>query len=187
MKFFAIYTKVEITNEPSWLNKFRGKYLGPYDFHVTLKQPCFIKDEETEKLKNKVDKYFKNISINNIGVDFSKFVFRKPDSLDDGCIMISSSNQKDLLKLQNNLVNCLEDYKDYRDPRTKKYEENFIPHITIGCDLSLGKFNKAVSELPQKTKINAVIDEVVLAIVADDSEDERKNPKNLTNYQLSHL
>lgn len=184
MKFFAIYTKVKIINEPEWLNKFRGKYLGPYDFHVTLKQPCFVEDRDVEKLKDIVRQYFKNTSINKIGVNFSNFVFRKPDSSDDGCIMVSSSNQKDLLKLQNNLINCLEEYKDYRDLRTKDYEENFVPHITIGGDLSLGKFKKAVSELPSKTKVNAVIDEVVLAIVSDDSEAERKNPKNLTTYQL---
>ena len=185
MKTFAIYTIVNIKRKPKWLDAFRAKYDDPYEFHVTLKQPSFIENESLSELKDKVIKFFKEKQIKKIKVNFSKVILDEPASDSEGTIMIGATEKKALSKLQKDLVSYLKNYNAYCDPQSKAWEENFVPHITIGRDLQKQRFNQAVSELPEKVIVQTVIDEIVLAIVPNDNPEERINPKNLTVFYLA--
>lgn len=182
--FFAIYAKIILLEKQGWLDDFIEKYNEPYDLHITLKQPCFINEIEVNELRNKVARFFKDRVEKKIKVDFRKFILDKPNLENSGCIMIGTSDNKKLLGLQGSIRKLLVDYSDYCDLKTKVYEENFVPHITIGNKLTAEKFEKALSELPQKLALQGTVDEIVLAIVNDESEAERKNPENLTTFRL---
>jgi 2'-5' RNA ligase len=196
MKFFAIYTNVNITEKPDWLDGFRNKYDleyhadtdafdVPYDAHITLTQPRFITDYEATKLRAELTKFFDNYN-GGIEVRFSGLHLDRQDSNDNGCIMVDSTDRDELSKLQSKMLNFVSENDNFCNITHKPYEDNFTPHLTIGRDLSKARFDKAISELPGKIQIKATISEVILAVVPDESAAERKDPKNLTVYQISN-
>ena len=196
MKFFAIYINVEITEKPDWLDGFRNKYDleyhadtdtfdVPYDAHITLTQPRFITDSEATILRTELTKFFENYS-GKIEIEFSGLHLDRQDATDNGCIMLDSTNKDELSKLQLKMLNFVRENNSFCDITHKPYEDNFIPHLTIGRDLSKSRFDKAISELPDKIQIKATVSEVILAVVRDESAAERKDPKNLTVYHLSN-
>ena len=52
------YAKVELTKKPNWLDDFRSKYDEPYEYHVTLKQPCVIEEDLIPEIKAKLNTFF---------------------------------------------------------------------------------------------------------------------------------
>jgi|GEM_PF-742006 len=196
MKFFAIYTNANITEEPDWLDGFRSKYDleyradtdtfdVPYEAHITLTQPRFITDSEATKLRTELAKFFDNYN-REIEVEFSEIYLDIQDANENGCIMIDSTNKYEFSKLQSRMLNFVIENDNFCNIKHKAYEDEFIPHLTIGRDLSKARFDNAVSELPDKIQIKATINEVILAVVPDESAAERKDPKNLTIYHLSN-
>lgn len=184
MKFFALYTKVKITSNSPWLDEYKQKYGEPYGYHITLKQPCFVEVDEVEVLKGRVAEYFYSHPISTIDAAFSKVKIDEPVDSEGGYVMLVSSDADRLIELQKGLVSYLNRYKDYVEEKTKSYQDNFIPHITIGYDLAPEIFKEAVKEIPENFNISATIDGVTLAIVGDKSEAERTNPDNLTEFYL---
>lgn len=196
MKFFAIYTNVNITEKPDWLDGFRSKYDleyhadtdtfdVPYEAHITLTQPRFISEDKATKLRDNLKKFFNDYS-GKIEVEFSKLHLDRQDINSNGCIMVDSSKKDELSKLQLKMLDFIKENNNFCNITHKPYEENFIPHLTIGRDLSKTRFDKAISELPSKIQIKATICEVILAVVRDETAAERKDPKNLTVYHLSN-
>lgn len=196
MKLFAIYTNVNITEKPDWLDGFRSKYDleyhadtdtfdVPYDAHITLTQPRFITDSDAAKLRTELTNFFKDYS-NKIEVEFSELHLDRQDAINNGCIMVDSVNIDELSKLQSKMRDFVSGNSDFCDIKHKSYEDNFIPHLTIGRDLSKTRFDKALSELPDEIRIKATINEVILAVIPDESATERKDPKNLTVYRISN-
>jgi 2'-5' RNA ligase len=195
-KFFAIYTNVNITEKPDWLDSFRSKYDLeyhadtdtfdiPYEAHITLTQPRFITDYEATKLRAELTKFFKDYS-GKIEVEFSGLHLDRQDANDNGCIMVDSTDRDELSKLQSKMLDFVSENDNFCDIMHKAYEDNFIPHLTIGRDLSKGKFDDAIAGLPDEIRIKATVSEVILAIVPDESAAERKDPKNLTIYHISN-
>ena len=161
-----------------------SKYGQPYDLHITLRQPCFIDEKDEDKLKSKVDALLREGKIKRMVTGFTRVVFEEPTTQNGGCIMLNASSSTSLSKLQKHLVLGLKEYAEYQYPERKTYEDNFMPHITIGDNLSLKLYKEAVAELPSKIDVKAEINSVVLIVVVDDSETERKNPNNITTYNL---
>lgn len=48
MKIFAVYSGLKLSKRPEWLDDFRKKYDDPYEYHIILKQPSYIKKEQQE-------------------------------------------------------------------------------------------------------------------------------------------
>lgn len=195
MKFFAIYTTVKIINKPDWLDDFRSKfdleynpetghYDDPYEMHITLAQPRFISDNDAQMLKTKLEELFNNNNnIGNLDVDFSDWHLDRQDETNNGCIMIKSPEYAKLSNLQQQLLEIIGNNHNYLEPKYEKYEKNFIPHLTIGRDLSRERYDSAISMLPKSVLIKAEVDNIVLAIVKDKSTAERNNPNNLNVYR----
>ncbi|MCX6728641.1 MAG: hypothetical protein NTV39_02650 [Candidatus Saccharibacteria bacterium] len=196
MKISAIYTTVHLVKKPAWLDKFRNQYDleynkdtcrledEPYDMHITLTQPRFVGDEYAIQLKKVLGNYFKNNKIGKIKLEFAGMYLDRQDEIDNGCIMVNASKIDELLKLQLKMRDFVKNNNDFCDIKHKAYEDNFIPHLTIGRDLSKLRFDKALQDLPQGIRIEAEVSEIILAIVRDESSAERKNPKNLTVFKL---
>jgi len=184
MKIFAVYARVKLLKKPDWLDDFRFKYDDRYDFHVTLKQPCFINEEQIPPLKEKLNQIFSNFYLpdHKINILFNKKTINN-EVEGKACIMILAKN-KDICNLQSIIKSSLSDYKNYYESELEKYENNFNPHITISRNLDSKTLSMAVSEIKDDFLCEGTIEEIVLVVVNEKTAEETTNPKNFTVYRL---
>ena len=184
MKIFEVYAKVKLNQKPNWLDDFRFKYDEPFEYHVTLKQPCFIEEDKILDIKNKLNNLFLNLKIPNHEIALTFDSLKIPPYTPDVCIMINASNINEILKLQKNVLLVLSEYSQYCEIKTKEYEENFEPHITIAKNLDEQSYLLAAKELEQDYLCEGIVKEVVLVIVDNPNVVEASNPKNQTIFSL---
>lgn len=185
MKIFAVYAKLDLVKKPDWLDDFRLKYDKPYFFHLTLKQPCFIEEPEIPVIKDKLSKFFDELILPNhaINLIFDELITEKVEGK-GFYIMIGARRNEDIFKLQSQVKGILVNYKNYKEPETKAYEDNFKPHITIARQLNGNKFSQAKTDLKNDYTCEGVITEIVLSVIKEDTLQESNNPENLTVYRL---
>ena len=179
-KIFAVYAEVEIPNIPDWLVEFRKKYSEPYDFHITLKQPVFIEESEIPKLKEKLRTFFEEYK-GSFSMNFNENYL----GADKSCIMLGLKGNSPIVSLQRGLVNCLDNYNEYVDSATEKFENNFVPHITIGDKLNKTRYEQALKDLPKDFfNVKGVVNDIVLVVVKEATVEEALKPENLTKFTL---
>lgn len=183
MKIFAITGNVILTQKPEWLDTFREKYDKPYEYHVTLKQPCFIQESEFAGMKTKLDSIFESRSYSTIDLTFNSIKIDTKDPLDI-CIMINSPMGGAIHALQNLIVAELSTYKNYCKPESADWEQNFQPHITIARDLNAIQLEQAKQDLKDDLACTGMVSEVVLFCVDNLNPAEAKKPENQTIYKL---
>ena len=74
----------------------------------------------------------------------------------------------DLAKLQHELVQCVASYRDYVNPKTALYENDFRPHLTIADLLDCQAFERAKNEVTQFASdaiVRCELTQAVLTIV----------------------
>lgn len=185
MKIFVVYAKVELTQKPSWLDAFRIKYDKPYEYHITLKQPCVIEEDQVNDIKNKLNNLFSNLKIPNQAISLTFDSLNIPEHTSDICIMIKATNTDQIDKLQHDVVSTLFEYNQYLKTEYKQYEENFEPHITIARNLDETSYSLAAKELEQDYICQGFVNEIVLAVVENPIASEVNDPKNQTVFLLS--
>jgi 2'-5' RNA ligase len=184
MKIFAIYTNLILTKKPDWLDKFRQKYDKSYDFHITLKQPCFIEEEKVPGLRQQVSSFFNSTHTQNHKIEII-FDDVLTDKGDDGVtVMVRAQNNPALVSLQKDLRSFLKDYDNYVKPKYKSYEENFEPHITIARNLSEDQFGEALMFLNGNIQCEGEISRIILSILNEITPEEARNPLSQTLYIL---
>jgi len=185
MKIFAVYAKVELTKKPNWLDDFRSKYDEPYEYHVTLKQPCVIEEDLIPEIKAKLNTFFSNLKTPNHKMVLTFNSLNVPMvSPDDICIMINATKVDEIKELQKNILSTLSEYNSYLDIKYKAYEENFQPHITIGRKLDQQSYAMASKELKDDYICEGVITQIILGVVQNDNPTEANDPNNQTVYNL---
>ncbi len=184
MKLFAIYARV-VLDEDLALNVFRQKYHGFYDPHVTLTQPRFISEEDIPEVRRILSSFFRCFKVQNHRIDliFDTLVPEETAS-EHYSVMIGHAENKVLLNLQKNLIFLLSHYTNYCNQKTKRYEEHFRPHITIGLDLDKETYAKALHELGDQYRYKGAISEIVLSIVNEDTVEESKILEHITVFKL---
>ena len=179
MKIFALYIKIKLTEKPEWFEEFLEKYFEAVDLHITLIQPRYFDEKQTGDLEFKVSELIKRV--NAVG-DEKKLFFDKlvVDKGSDGkyILMLNCRGNNFLNNFQKELGLSLKDYNFYVDDSTKEYEINFNPHITIAIDLDEHSREEAEKYFVSDYRFEGVIGELVLAIVKDQSIEERKNVNN---------
>lgn len=180
MKIFALYTTVTLTKKPDWLDDFLKKY-QPHGLHVTLIQPRFIKEEDTDEVKQKISQFFARYSSHPLSLVFDEVVYNKGAS---GAIMICTRDAEELVKLQEDLCAILSEYSSYVDPVMEDYEKKFKPHITIGDNIPEEHYQESLKFLERGYECEGIISEVVLAIIKNQTLEEITSPANKTLYKL---
>lgn len=170
-RIFAVYAKVDLKDKPDWLVRFREKYDQPYEFHITLKQPCYIKEDEIPQLEAKLSNFFNSRKSKEIPLDFKECYVNK------GCVMLKSNSAR-IIELQKSLVKHLSVYNKYQKPEKEEYEKNFQAHITIGRHLTPQVLRKAEVELPKEINISGRVGMVFLALVDEVSAKKVSDPAN---------
>ncbi len=184
MKIFAIYTKLVLIIKPDWLDEFREQYHQPWDWHVTLKQPCFIEEDKVDRVRRKVDDFFSNLVIEGHKIELTFDELVSDEGKNGAVVMVASRNAQRLMELQKNLCAVLYEYQNYVEPEFQGYEKHFNPHITIGDHLSGERYAESLEYLKNGCWCEGVINEVILSIVNDRSLDEAKRESNMTAYSL---
>ena len=177
MKIFAVYSRLNFIKKPEWLDAFRIKYGYPYTYHITLKQPTYIQEEEIINVKNILAGLFSELNFpeHKIGVVFDKIVIDTP-------IMIAATDKENIAILQDKIVKALGDYNNLVKPESKNFEEDFKPHITITDDLDAEKLEQAKFDIGEDIRCDAVIEEIVLTVAQDMTSAE--GSKDKTIYKL---
>lgn len=184
MKIFALYTSATLLNKPPWLDRYKEEFGDPADYHVSLIMPRYIDDARVSELKERIGRLVCSASPGKLEIEFSRLILEAPLGDDDGYVMLGAEHAAVLHAFQRNLVTELRDFTDYVEAKTMAYETNFMPHITIGYDLSQERYDRAIAALPTSVCITVAIDEVILPILANQSAVERTNPANLTHFKL---
>lgn len=173
MKVFGLGLFFDLIDEPSWLRIFRKKYDDPIGYHISLKLPTYIKNNNLPKLEE--------ISRNTAGtskifnVEFNKYFFNKTST--GNLIMISARENSELSNLQKEIVKKTKDFGKTIKPYYEEFENNFHPHITIARKLNDDKFSEAKSKLEKPISLHTRIDKLRLHMMnkvsdADELEDE---------------
>lgn len=185
MIIFAITTNVEFIDKPDWLNSFFNKHNKVlYDFHVTLKQPCIINQDQVDEIMDILSKYFKQNTPKQIDITFDKInknASQEELSKNNGCIMIEADDNEKIKSLQKDIIEILPDYKNYLIEKTKSYEENFKPHITIATNLNEEEFESAKKDIGNNTTCRIAITEIILTIVYNYRESTEKRKESIYN------
>lgn len=184
MKVFAIYTDVNLIKKPQWLDVFREKYDKPYNFHITLKQPCFIDEEKITDLKLKVNTFFEEINVPNHQIElvFDKLITSM--DVDGATLMLKVSNVELLTQIQKSLCSSLKEYSNYVKQKYQGYEENFEPHITIARNIPNLQQDKVMGHFKGDYVCEGIVSNIILAVVNEITPEEAKNPLNQTIYSL---
>ncbi|MBP6945321.1 2'-5' RNA ligase family protein [Patescibacteria group bacterium] len=186
MKLFAVYSKVHLTQKPTWLDEFYKKYNpSSSGYHVTLKQPCYLKEEDIPNVKNQLAGLFNSapipsheiiLNFNDLAIDIGIGEFKS--------IMIHAEHQPSIHKLQKHILETLSTYKDYVDAESEAWEKNFKPHLTLASDINRTQYELALKELRNDYACKGVIQDVSLIIVEKMIPAEADNIKNQTIYRL---
>lgn len=186
MKLFAIYSKIHPTKTPEWLDAFYTKYTSSHGYHVTLKQSCFLEEEDIAEVKNNLSTFLKTILIPNhkIEVTFDKITFDTIQA-EQKSILINAKHNPLLEKLQQGIVSALSQHKKYVSPESRTWEEHFNPHITIAADLNPTRYAQALKEIKEDYTCTGTIQNISLIIVDKMIPSEADRPENQTIYPLS--
>lgn len=188
MIIFAITTNIEFIKKPNWLDSFCNKHNKiEYEFHITLKQPCIIQENQIVSIQNIISEYILKKASKQIEIDLNKLYIDASESalsISNGCIMIEAEKSDDIKKLQKELVEVLSDYKDYQTPKVKSYEENFKPHITIASDLNKEEFELAEEDLQDDFMCQGKITKLYLIIVHNFDPEKKNGDKQTITYSL---
>lgn len=182
VKIFAIYGRVEIPNAPDWLEAFREKYNNQFEYHVTLKQPCYFHESQFPDIKNLVRDALVEFDLldNRLSLHFD--TIRADRS--DGSIMIMAEPNVLLGSIQLSIASQLCQYQSYISNELERYEKNFEPHITIAYDLG-SRFSEAVSAIPQDTKFSGFVKEIILSNVSRITPEQKRCDTSKTIFCLS--
>lgn len=183
MKIFVVTADIELTNKPEWLDDFRNRYDKPYRYHITLKQPCFVNEDQVREIKDRLATLFsKSQSNKKIDLRFGELKI-STDAPGKVCVMINSSDET-VHKLQKKVVEALSQFTSYYKPEYQAYEKQFVPHITIARDLDSQKLREVSMELEQDYTYEGRIEKVILTVVDNFGPEEASNSKNQTIYNL---
>lgn len=182
MKIFAVYSVVILEKKPDWFDDFRLRFDKPYDLHITYKQPCWIDDDEVENIKSKLNNIFQ-VNQGKIDIEFDRIVASKGED-EKYCIMIVAKKNERLMKIQKCIVHVLKDYRDFLEAETQSYEDNFMPHITIGRDVSEEDWKLWQKKIEDDCLCAGCVDEIVLSVVKEITVDEAKNESNMKKYKI---
>lgn len=178
MKIFAVYGRLNLTKKPEWFDAFRVKYGTILEYHVTLKQSCFIEEPQIPEIKEKLDNIFENFTVpgHKINLVFDKLYSEKD------AVMVRTKETGPIMDLQKQIRDALKDYDRYVIPELKTYEYNFHPHVSIVMDLTPKQYAAANKELKPDYRCEGAIKEIVLVV----TEQARKpaNPENQVVYHL---
>lgn len=186
MIIFAVQTNLAITKKPEWLEAYRAKYHDlRYDYHVTLKQPCIIDEQDLGEIRHQLADYFDSVKPRVIKFIFDQIILADTRAEEgEACIMIKTTNEE-IEKLQKDLMNILSRYTDYVWEQSKEYEANFMPHITISRDMNRQEFESAKSDLKEDYLTEGVATKVILSVVRDfDKNDRSKGYHDDSIYNL---
>lgn len=184
MKIFAIYSNIELTQKPEWLDDFRVRYNAAHDYHVTLKQPTYIEEYDVQKIQENLSQLVHNAVIPEGGIRLTfDSVVTDIDPEGKSTIMINAQKNELIETLQKQIVAAFKNYDHLYNPASRNWEENFQPHITIGDGLDNGQLKVALAELENVLCVG-IIQNIVLSVVKDMSLDEINDPVNKTVYEI---
>lgn len=179
VKKFAVYSKVKLVRSSDWLDKFQKEYLKE-DWHVTLKQACWIRDGQLSDVKNKLERLHKELKFEGgkVDVKFDKLVIDEEKEGGGKTVMIQATDNKPICLLQKKIVEILKDYDDYEIQESRGWERNFKPHLTLASNLREEDFLIAESYLKDDV-CEGVIDSVTLVYSGGNDDRERISYKFL--------
>jgi 2'-5' RNA ligase len=178
MKIFAVYGRLNLTRKPEWFDAFRAKYGTTLEYHVTLKQPCFIEDAQIPDIKEKLNHIFGNFTVQGHRIDmiFDRLYCEKD------AIMVRTKEIGPIMDLQKQIRDILKDYDRYVAPELKTYEYNFHPHVSIVLDLTPEQYAAANKGLKPDYRCEGIIEEIVLVVA-----ERARKPVDLENQVIYHL
>lgn len=183
MNIFAVYARVELEEKPSWLDDFRAKYNLPFhEDHVTLKQACFIEEDQVADMEEKLAAFLKGHSVP--GHSFTLTFDRLNLDEKDGCIMINMPPTPALSHLQKGIMSALASYRNYCLKESEEWETNFAPHLTIARDLTVERFREAVASLGEDVCCVGKARELVLAILKADADGKPMEVQERIVYKI---
>ncbi|MBI2589493.1 2'-5' RNA ligase family protein [Candidatus Berkelbacteria bacterium] len=182
MKIMAVWGKVLLKNEPDWLLHLRERNNNFYEYHVTLKQPCWIDESQLPKIEQQLSDCLAKFKVldHSIELNFNKLEVDETD----GIILLFARNQQLIASLQKEIVSCLANYGNYVSPESEEYEANFRPHLTLAFDLSPDEVKSVSNLIPNNPVLNGRITQLVLSAVKEINPKEATNPSNFIIYSL---
>lgn len=180
MKIFAVYSTLTILEQPTWLEDFKKRFHCPWDWHVTLKQPCFIEEEEVQIVKDRLADFVQQKQMLR-----QKLCFDEVYSSAEGTnhtIMLRMSHHPALHLFQKHLCEYLSDFTRYVSPEMKNYEEHFSPHVTIGETTTEEEYKDAMDYLSSEVRCVSVTDTLVLSVVSDMSFEATLEPNTKIHF-----
>ncbi len=186
MKLFALYGQVDLMKKPDWLDAFRVEFDEPYEYHITFKQPCFIPDEDIPEIKERYRIFFNSVVVPEHRIPVVYRSWSVGQTTHGSCLMVAAQPNPLLEKIQKGIVQIGSTYLDFCKPGSEQWERDFKPHLTIARHLDAQRLSQAVERLREKGVFTceAVISQVYLSVVMNDTVEEANKPQNHTIFAL---
>lgn len=181
MSLFFVTAQVRLDEQPEWLDGFREHFDDPYPLHVTLKNYTKLEQGTIKDVENKIQMLLSGVS--SIPVTFSHL--RVAPTPKGNCFMIDAEENSELQQIQTYIVRLLQHFGRHLEKRYAQYESNFVPHITIGRNVS--PEDTALAEVCLKDSIvcRGVIHAITLTLLKDDTYDSWKSSEYQKTFMLS--
>ncbi len=180
MKIFAVYGRLQLTKQPIWLKAMRARYAATTEYHVTLKQPCFVEEAQLPKLQSRLNELCNGLAVpdHRIALLFDR-LYAEQDA-----IMVQAEAAGPIIALQSRLREALKDFKRYVASELEGYEIEFHPHFSLLSDLTPAQFTAARREIGADYECAGTIEEIVLAVYDSEPAARTTNAPDLTAYPL---
>jgi 2'-5' RNA ligase len=129
-------------HEPVWLPAFREKYTT-FGNHLTLKYPTLVEPNELDEVTKIVSKLAAECA--PLDIEFTKPCNNVTKG--NAFIMISGDSGTTLHGLQKQILDATKVNGRLVHEFYRSFENNFVPHITIGSNLTLDTFATAWAEV----------------------------------------
>ena len=181
MKMFFVALEFELDEKPNWLDGFRVKYDGHFNYHLTLKYTTLVKENDLPKLSSEVESIAQ--ASKPMTLEFDQYFFNGTET--GNLIMVLAKHNKDLIRLQKTVVRELRTFGETWKPYYDDFDNNFKPHITIARNLSDGEFRKAKRALKEQIYCKAEISRLALRVVdGNPTAEDFIDPQNLSYYDF---
>lgn len=186
MPIFAVYSEIELSKKPAWLDEFRIRYDRSLPYHVTLKQPCFIEERDEEPIRDAFKWFFEERRgrVHPIELTFTELRMGREEHDSSTTFMIDAEPSLVILELQRGILTALGAYKSYCLAESEMWEKDFKPHLSIACNVPNDRLANAKRDLGTDLRCEGVIREVILAIIPENSPEEASHPQDKTIVSL---
>jgi 2'-5' RNA ligase len=171
VKIYKITSYFNLVSRPDWLITFEESFKNSASqYHITYKFPTFISEKN---VSNAMD-LIKAISINAKPFHLSFNTIKIDNAYSGNVILLTDKENKQVVEFQKKLISSLRDFGKNIHEEGQRFEEGFVPHLTLARKLDDTDLQKAISCIPNNPNLEALVTNATFTLANEWKSDSLK-------------